>query len=377
MDDKTEVVMVQEIGTYERHFNQIQSSYRAIASGWVGAAFGGIGYLLTHAEESFLPIPMPALIGGICLVVCIGVMLIWILDLKIYHRLLQACFAAGRALEAGRPYLSDIRRRMDENRVSVSRGLNWFYYGALTIMVIIGVGSQYVLPYPSSSSSPLNVYQCVILCGFLGIKLLMLILLRGQPEERAQRDACACGHGAPASSTVANGGRICMFDELLEWQRKLVDAAHKVSMNAYNPYSGVAVGAAVLSDVGGPSSEPAVFTGANFENVSFSLTLCAERAAVAKAVSEGVREFRAIAVIAHGGKIECDEFLAPCGACRQVLFEFVDQGQRDFEVILSSPDKSRALVTSVKALLPHAMPRRFVEFAGNGAHSRSESVRVR
>ena len=79
--------------------------------------------------------------------------------------------------------------------------------------------------------------------------------------------------------------------------------------SAYAPYSGFQVGAALLAKNG------AVFTGSNVENASYSLTICAERAAVFKAVSDGASAFEAIAVCAPGG-------CSPCGACRQVLSEF-------------------------------------------------------
>ncbi len=87
---------------------------------------------------------------------------------------------------------------------------------------------------------------------------------------------------------------------------------------SYVPYSGFAVGAALLAKNG------TVYTGCNIENAAFTPTNCAERTAVFKAVSEGVREFAAIAV-AGGKKGEMPEdYCSPCGVCRQVLSEFCD-----------------------------------------------------
>ena len=91
----------------------------------------------------------------------------------------------------------------------------------------------------------------------------------------------------------------------------LVVAARNARAHAYSPYSGVRIGAAVLTAGGG------VYTGANKENSSYGLSCCAERAAIFKAVSEGERKIVAIAVV---GKSE--EFTRPCGACRQVMVEF-------------------------------------------------------
>lgn len=92
---------------------------------------------------------------------------------------------------------------------------------------------------------------------------------------------------------------------------ELVNAASKARMSAYVPYSKFSVGGALLTKSG------KIFTGCNVENISFGLTICAERAAVAAAISEGQRDFVAIAVVADSG-----EPAVPCGACRQVLAEF-------------------------------------------------------
>lgn len=95
-----------------------------------------------------------------------------------------------------------------------------------------------------------------------------------------------------------------------DWDR-LVQAARDASRWAHVPYSRFPVGAALLGASG------TVYTGCNVENVSFSLTVCAERTAVFKAVSEGEREFRALVVYSRTG-------VTPCGACRQVLREFCE-----------------------------------------------------
>ena len=91
----------------------------------------------------------------------------------------------------------------------------------------------------------------------------------------------------------------------------LIDAATKVRSEAYAPYSKCAVGAALLTKSG------RIVTGCNVENLSFGLTICAERAAVFAAVAAGEREFAAIAVVADSVTP-----VTPCGACRQVLAEF-------------------------------------------------------
>ena len=91
----------------------------------------------------------------------------------------------------------------------------------------------------------------------------------------------------------------------------LVDAAKRARSRAYAPYSGVKIGAAVLD------SDGAIYAGANIENSSYGLSLCAERTAVFKAVSEGAKRLVAMAVVG-----DSEEFTRPCGACRQVMVEF-------------------------------------------------------
>ena len=102
-----------------------------------------------------------------------------------------------------------------------------------------------------------------------------------------------------------------------ELEQKLMSTAIEYRKRSYSPYSGFQVGAALLS------ADGEVFGGCNIESASFSPTNCAERTALFKAVSEGVKEFTAIAVV--GGKAEGPlEFCSPCGVCRQALVEFCD-----------------------------------------------------
>jgi cytidine deaminase len=105
-------------------------------------------------------------------------------------------------------------------------------------------------------------------------------------------------------------------------ETRLVDAARKARENASAPYSGFRVGAALLAEDG------AIFSGCNVESASYGLTVCGERTAVFKAVSEGARKFRAVAIVT-----DSDPPASPCGACRQVLWDQC----RDIEVILATP----------------------------------------
>ncbi|MBN2379628.1 cytidine deaminase [candidate division WOR-3 bacterium] len=123
--------------------------------------------------------------------------------------------------------------------------------------------------------------------------------------------------------------------------RDLSQAAYKAVHNSYSPYSGFAVGAAVLS------GEGCIYTGTNIENSSFGLTICAERAAIAAAVTAGERVIRGIAVYTP-----TDEPTVPCGACLATIAEFRDPGfmEGDIPILLAGRYKERW--TSLKALLP-------------------------
>ena len=118
--------------------------------------------------------------------------------------------------------------------------------------------------------------------------------------------------------------------------QQLIDAAIAASRHAYMPYSNYRVGAALLT-AGGE-----IYGGCNIESVSFTPTVCAERTAVFKAVSEGQREFSAIAVVTRDAG-------SPCGVCRQMMYEFAP----DLRVILADLDGKAHLVTTLRELLPH------------------------
>ncbi len=103
---------------------------------------------------------------------------------------------------------------------------------------------------------------------------------------------------------------------------ELISEAYKAKEYSYAPYSNFHVGAALCTDSG------RIYRGCNIENAAYSPTNCAERTAFFKAVSEGERQFSGIAIV--GDK---EEYLAPCGVCRQVMMEFCDP--KEFQVILA------------------------------------------
>lgn len=123
----------------------------------------------------------------------------------------------------------------------------------------------------------------------------------------------------------------------------LIRAAFAARENAYAPYSGFAVGAALLAENG------SIYTGCNVECATYTPTSCAERTALCKAVSEGVREFAAIAVV--GAKTDAPDdglITSPCGVCRQMLYEF---GGKALRVIMAKSETDYVEKT-LEELLP-------------------------
>ena len=124
---------------------------------------------------------------------------------------------------------------------------------------------------------------------------------------------------------------------------KLIKKAIEMLNFSYAPYSNFHVGAALLT------SDGAIYTGCNIENAAYGPSNCAERTAIFKAVSEGKKEFEAIAVVGgKNGKIE--NFCPPCGVCRQVLAEFC---KKDFEIVLAKSTNEYKIMT-LEQLLPES-----------------------
>ncbi len=122
---------------------------------------------------------------------------------------------------------------------------------------------------------------------------------------------------------------------------ELIVAAKGAREKAYVPYSNFKVGAAVLTQSG------AIYTGCNVENASYGLCNCAERTAIFKAVSEGEREFVAIAIVA-----DTEEPVAPCGACRQVMAEF------EIQKIIMSNLHNKQYIATLEELLPYSFEKK-------------------
>ena len=128
-------------------------------------------------------------------------------------------------------------------------------------------------------------------------------------------------------------------------EKELVEAAQNVRERAYAPYSNFKVGAAIRTKGG------KIYTGCNVESASYGLTVCAERVAIWKAVSEGEKEFTEIAVVA-----DTHELTPPCGVCRQIIWEFCG----DIPVIFANL-KGNTETVQMSELLPRAFDTKFLK----------------
>jgi cytidine deaminase len=119
--------------------------------------------------------------------------------------------------------------------------------------------------------------------------------------------------------------------------KELIQAARKAKKNSHSPYSKFRVGAALLTKSG------KIYTGCNIENSSYSLTVCAERTALFKAVSEGEKKFLAMVI-----STDVKDFISPCGACRQVISDLAG----DIDIVLTN-GVGKTKIMRMKELLPH------------------------
>lgn len=126
---------------------------------------------------------------------------------------------------------------------------------------------------------------------------------------------------------------------------KLIEIAKQARGRASAPFSNFKVGAVLVGKVG------EIFTGCNIENASYGLTMCAERVAIFKAVSEGARAFQKIIVVA-----DTEELTPPCGACRQIIWEFCG----DIEILLANLH-GKTETFQMKELFPRAFDANFLE----------------
>ena len=132
--------------------------------------------------------------------------------------------------------------------------------------------------------------------------------------------------------------------------KDLISQALEARRYAYAPYSHFMVGAALLC------ADGKVFKGCNIENAAFSPSMCAERTAFAKAISEGCHDFIAIAIVGASSDSKGTDFCTPCGVCRQVMREFCQEG---FQIICTQTDETGEILEQEVFTLAEMLPESF------------------
>jgi cytidine deaminase len=137
------------------------------------------------------------------------------------------------------------------------------------------------------------------------------------------------------------------YQELDPQYKKLLDSAETAMSNSYSPYHKFMVGSALLSEDG------KIIVGTNVENAA-GTSICAERSAIVSANAQGIKKISAIAIIGKGHAFDSEDVIAPCGACRQVIYESSRISGKNTVVIMSNTKKDRIILSTIEDLLPMA-----------------------
>ena len=138
-------------------------------------------------------------------------------------------------------------------------------------------------------------------------------------------------------------------NQLSSIERRIIKEAEVVMETAYNPYSGFYVGAALYS------SDGAIITGSNVENMAYGSTICAERAAILRANAQGIRTYSLIGIIGRGKDADAVDVVSPCGSCRQMIYESSQIAGQPISVLMSDTKKEKIIRATIDELLPLGM----------------------
>lgn len=149
-DSLTVVTMLAEISRAEQHFNVLETEYRKLASTWLLAAFGAMGYIMTAKG---LPVPSGPTLFGIAVAASIGIQLLWMVDLLTYHQLLLANFLEGWRLEKMHGFLPKVRINM-LTQGTVGKRVRLFYFGSSLSPLVFGVAAYFFINHPTFDAMP-------------------------------------------------------------------------------------------------------------------------------------------------------------------------------------------------------------------------------
>jgi hypothetical protein len=202
--------IAQELGVNERHFNQMQHQYRAMASGWMLAIFAGVQFVLANWGK--LPFPSELILTLIGFAGAIGITQLWNLDLRVYHQLLDACFVQGLQLEQKYNWLPKIRTSMLQTQGSKKKGVLarvvWFYLIGVSVALLIAVTGT-LLAVDSLTDYSMRGLLAVAVIDVLWVYLWMLEIVRGtqSPLLEKQSNAKPVHSNHTRSSAQSHVGR--------------------------------------------------------------------------------------------------------------------------------------------------------------------------
>lgn len=180
------------------------------------------------------------------------------------------------------------------------------------------------------------------LMQFIAILILSFVLSACSQAPKTQEQKPSC-----IKTTHNKEFKELKLQDLTKEQQELVNAAEEVMKNSYSPYFKFNVGAALRSIDG------EIITGTNVENAA-GTSICAERSVIVRANAMGKRKFTAIAIIGKPESGIASGPIAPCGSCRQVIFESSQISDQDLEVIMSNTAKDKIIISHIHTLLPLA-----------------------
>lgn len=159
------VQLYNHIGEEERHFNQLELEYRKLASQWLLVALGAIGFVIS--KENLVPINVWILVISICLSASIGIFVLWLLDIKVYHELLHSAFKEGVALEKEYPeLLPQIRNNMVNSQTGgdvIKRVILYYFFSILLLILIANIAIWMSFIFNLWISIVVNFISCIVL----------------------------------------------------------------------------------------------------------------------------------------------------------------------------------------------------------------------
>ncbi len=160
------------IGEEERHFNGLELEYRKLTSHWLLATLGAIGFLISKGDN--VPINMWTLVIGICMAASVGILVIWFLDMKVYHELLHAAFREGVRLEREFPQLlPQIRNNMIRSQLGgdiIKRVMLYYFFSIVLLAVVANISVWMYIPSLPIVAIAVNVASAI--CSFFLFKVM-------------------------------------------------------------------------------------------------------------------------------------------------------------------------------------------------------------